>query len=151
AAYTGGTNIRIRARQDIRNIPSTLAINQVDTGNFYASNQLLLDPEFAMVYGPLTIQAEYEHCQLSGARATKTAGPVLGTVNVQGGYVQALYFLTGENKIYNRQQGAFGRVIPNENAYWTRGVGLAGLGAWQAAFRYDWIDLNDGRLNGGNT
>ena len=151
AGYTGGTNIRIRSRVNIRNIPSTATLNQVDTGNFYASNQLLLDPEFALVYGPLTIQAEYEHCQLSGARATKTAGPVLGTVNVQGGYVQVLYFLTGENKIYNRQQGAFGRVIPFENAYITRGLGVAGWGAWQIGFRYDWIDLNDGLVNGGNT
>src|SRR5262249_34981230 len=46
AGYTGGTNIRIRARPDIRNIPSTLTPNMVDTGNFYASNQLLLNPEF---------------------------------------------------------------------------------------------------------
>jgi phosphate-selective porin OprO/OprP len=150
AAYTGGTNIRIRARPNIRNIPSTLTSNITDTGNFYASNQLLLMPEFAMNYGPLTIQAEYEHCQLAGARATKTAGPALGTLNTQGGYVEVLYFLTGENKIYNRQQGAFGRVVPFENAYFARGVGLAGLGAWQLAFRYDWLDLNDGLLNGGN-
>jgi len=149
-AYTGGTNVRVRARGDIRNIPSTLAPNFVDTGNFYATNQVLLDPEVAFVYGPLTIQAEYEHCQFAGARATKTAGPDLGTVNFQGGYIAVLYFLTGENKIYNRQQGAFGRVVPFENAYFARGVGVAGRGAWQLAFRYDWLDLNSGLVNGGN-
>jgi len=150
AGYTGGTNIRIRARPNIRNVASTLTPNVVDTGNFYASNQFLLDPEVAFVYGPLTIQAEYEHCQLAGARATRTAGPALGTVNFQGGYVAVLYFLTGENKIYNRQQGAFGRVVPFENAYLARGVGLGGTGAWQVAFRYDWIDLNSGLVKGGN-
>jgi phosphate-selective porin OprO/OprP len=72
----------------------------------------------------------------------------------QGGYVQALYFLTGESRVYNRQSGAFVRTIPLQNAFWTRGSGCHGWGAWQVGLRYDWLDLNSqggpANLNGGN-
>ena len=60
------------------------------------------------------------------------------------------YFLTGENRSYNRQTASFVRVTPFENAIYARGVGLAGIGAWQLAFRYDWLDLNSGLVKGGN-
>jgi len=149
AAYTGGTNVRIRARGGVRNVASTLPPNYVDTGNFYASNQTLLNPEVSFVYGPLLLQAEYEQCWMGGARAIKN-GPSLGDVRFQGGYVQALYFLTGENRQYNRVSASFVRVTPFENAIYARGVGFAGRGAWQLAFRYDWIDLNSGLVKGGN-
>lgn len=149
AAYTGGTNIRIRARGDIRNMPSTLPPNYVDTGNFYATSQVLLDPEVALVYGPLLIQAEYEYCTMGGASAIK-GGPSLGAVQFQGGYVEALYFLTGEHRAYNRQTASFGRVVPISNAIFARDVGFAGWGAWQVGIRYDWLDLNSGLVKGGN-
>jgi phosphate-selective porin OprO/OprP len=152
AAYTGGTNVRIRARGDVRNMPSTLPPNYVDTGNFYATSQTLLNPELALVYGPWLFQAEYEWCNMGGAAQVK-GGPALGTTQFQGGYAQVLYFLTGENRAYNRKTANFGRVVPYENMYRTKDTGFCGLGAWQLGFRYDWLDLNSGGaagVNGGN-
>ena len=148
-AYTGGTNVRIRARGDVRNMASTLPPNYVDTGNFYANDQLLLNPELALVYGPWLLQAEYEYCSMGGAAPIKGAAP-LGDVTFQGGYAQVLYFLTGEHRAYNRKTASFGRVVPYENAYVTKDTGFCSLGAWQLGFRYDWLDLNSGLINGGN-
>lgn len=148
AGYTGGTNVRIRARGDIRNIPSTLPPNYVDTGNFYATSQGLIDPEIALVWGPWLLQAEYEFCQMNQASPIQD-GPSLGPVRFQGGYVELMYFLTGEHRAYNRQTASFGRVVPINNMYCTRGLGCCGIGAWQVGVRFDWLDLNSGLVNGG--
>jgi phosphate-selective porin len=40
-------------------------------------------------------------------------------------------FLLGENRIYNRQTGVFGRTIPNENDSYKNGT----WGAWQFGVR----------------
>jgi len=149
AAYTGGTNVRIRARGDIRNSPSTLPPNYVDTGNFFTESQFLIDPEIAFVWGPWLLQAEYEYCRMGSAAAIQ-GGPSLGGIDFQGGYVELLYFLTGEHRAYQRETGAFGRVVPNSNAYVVRGVGFCGPGAWQVGIRYDWLDLTNGPVLGGN-
>jgi phosphate-selective porin OprO/OprP len=67
---------------------------------------------------------------------------------MEGGYVETLYFLTGENRFYDRQLGVFGRTIPRNNANFREGT----WGAWQVGLRYDWLDLNSGALvNGGNS
>ncbi len=149
AGYTGGTNVRIRSRGDIRNIPSTLPPNYVDTGNFYATSQGLINPEIALVWGPWLVQAEYEYCHIGQASAIQGA-PSLGEVHFQGGYVEVMCFLTGEHRAYNRQTASFGRVVPYNNMYCARGAGVCGPGAWQVGVRYDWLDLNSGLVNGGN-
>jgi phosphate-selective porin OprO/OprP len=149
AGYTGGTNVRIRARGDIRNIPSTLPPNYADTGNFYATSQGLVNPEIALVWGPWLVQAEYEYCHMGQASPIQ-GGASLGEVHFQGGYVEVMCFLTGEHRAYNRLTANFGRVVPFNNAYWTRGVGFCGAGAWQVGLRFDWLDLNSGLVNGGN-
>jgi phosphate-selective porin OprO/OprP len=146
-ANQDGTNIRIRSRGDLRTTASTLDPNFADTGNFYCTGQGLLCPEMAIVWGPWLFQAEYEESYMVGAQAQKGTGS-LGNVAFRGGYAEALYFLTGENRQYQRLSGVFGRVIPNQNAFWTRGAGFS-RGAWQVGLRYDWLDLNSGAINGG--
>lgn len=149
-ATQGFDNVRIRSRGDLRNAASTLDPNFADTGNFYAVSQTLLDPELAFQYGPLLVQAEYTTSWFRGARAAQNLpGSNLGTVFMQGGYLESLYFLTGENRDYNRQSGVFGRVVPNQNFNRAKGT----WGAWQVGVRYDWLDLNGGTggaVNGGN-
>jgi phosphate-selective porin OprO/OprP len=143
-----GANIRIRSRGDLRNAVSTLDPNYADTGNFYASSQALINPEFAVQWGPLVIQSEYMASFLQGARAYQTAATTLGNdgnLFMQGGYVQSLYFLTGESRSYNRQSGVFGRTIPKENLKFSD----CRYGAWQIGARYDWLDLNSGQVSGG--
>jgi len=146
-ANEDGTNIRIRSRGDIRTTASTLDPNFSDTGNFYANGQVLINPEMAIMWGPWLFQAEYEQCYMTGA-AVQKGGTKLGNVNFNGGYAEVLYFLTGENRNYNRMSGVFGRVVPTSNAYWTRGGGFQ-KGAWQLGVRYDWLLLNSGAIQGG--
>lgn len=141
-ANTGGDNVRVRSRGLLRNAPSTLDPNYADTGNFYAVGQTILNPEIAIQMGPLLLQAEYTASWFNGAKTTKT-GADLGSVFMHGGYAEALYFLTGENRVYNRQSGVFGRVIPHDNANPKNGC----WGAWQTGVRYSWLDL--GTLGGG--
>jgi phosphate-selective porin OprO/OprP len=133
----------------LRNGVSVLDPNFADTGNFFAANQSTVNPELAFQWGSLLVQAEYNSSNFGGAAAAK-GGTGLGNVRFQGGYCEALYFLTGENRIYNRQSGVFNRVIPIQNANIVKGAGFCGWGAWQVGARVDWLDLNSGLVNGGN-
>jgi len=87
-------------------------------GNFYATSQTLINPELAIVWGPWLIQSEYTGSWFYGAKPAKNNPTSLGSVFMEGGYVETLCFLTGENRDYNRQQGVFNRVVPKEN--WSR-------------------------------
>jgi phosphate-selective porin OprO/OprP len=98
-------------------------------------------------HGPLMVQGEYVQSYMGGAAVTQGGVP-LGNVNFHGGYVEALYFLTGENRNYNRVSGVFDRVQPFQNAFSTR-TGCFGWGAWQPGVRLDWLDLNTGAIHGG--
>ena len=74
------------------------------------------------------------------------AAPAVGTATYHGGYLQLLYFLSGEHDNYNKGTGVFDRVIPHENFGWFR---KCGAGAWQVGARYNYLDLNDDGLDGG--
>ena len=63
----------------------------------------------------------------------------------RGGYLQLSYFLTGEHRVYDTARGAFGRTHPKANFH----DGGEGLGAWEVAIRFDYIDLDDGAIRGG--
>jgi len=151
---TGFTNVRVRSRGDMRNAASTIDPNFADTGNFYAVSQTLVNPELMVQWGSLIIQSEYTASWFNGAKAAQNLpGSSLGNVFFSGGYTEVLYFLTGENRDYNRQTGVFGRVIPKETFSIAKGT----WGAWQVGIRYDYLDLNSGHpanggsiVNGGN-
>ena len=150
SATTGFDNVRVRSRGLLRNAASTLDPNFADTGNFYAVSQTLVDPEIALQWGPWLFQSEYTASWFNGARAAyNLPASGLGSVFMEGGYAEALYFLTGENRDYNRQSGVFGRVVPNCNFNRAKST----WGAWQVGARFDWLDLNGGKanlVNGGN-
>jgi phosphate-selective porin OprO/OprP len=142
-----GDNIRLRTRGDLRNTTSQLTPNYLDTGNFYATGQAVLDPEIAIQWGSLLIQGEYCLGWMENA-ATQQGGRRLHNAAFGGGYVEALYFLTGESRPYLREAGVFGRTVPLQNGYLLRGAGL-GTGAWQVGARYDYMSLNSPGINGG--
>ncbi|MFO0902167.1 MAG: porin [Pirellulales bacterium] len=107
--------------------------------------------EFVVVNGSFTLQAEYLVNGLQDARTT-ALGPLGTTVTYHGGYVQMMYFLTGEHDHYGKKVGFFERVRPNENFFLVRdesGCRCFGRGAWQVGARYNYLDLNDEGLNGG--
>lgn len=107
--------------------------------------------ELAAVQGPWTLQAEWLLSNTHDAQRVG-GGAVAQNLLYQGGYVQLLYFLTGESDTYSLERMAFDRMKPFENAFWVRdesGCSACGRGAWQIGARYNYLDLNDQGINGG--
>jgi phosphate-selective porin OprO/OprP len=138
--------MRLRARPILRNGPGFAVPVLADTGQIPGTRQYTLAPEFALVNGPLTIQAEWAGQFLTNAVAN---GDAQGTVFFHGGYVEALWFLTGEFRDYNKRDGVFGRVVPLNDYYLHRGESYSSLGAWQIGVRFSYLNLNDKAIQGG--
>lgn len=145
-------NMRFRTR-NLRNGTANLATVFADTGTFTASSESMAGAEIAGVWGPLSMQAEWmgtwsqDAITQASTKDTVVAGTNIGTVFVNGYYLETHYFLTGESREYERKAGAFGRVVPKQNFRWKDGCFQPG--AWQLALRYGACDLRDGALNGG--
>ncbi len=127
-----------------------------DTGTFLADSQSLIAPEVALVLGPWLFQAEYTGAWVNDAIGNSGAatGVNQGAVYFQGYYVEALYFLTGEHREYERKEARFGRVIPKTNGYLIRqecSPTLWRTGAWQIGARYSKLDLSNEGIRGGTT
>jgi phosphate-selective porin OprO/OprP len=138
--------LRLRDRPLLRNGPGFAVPILVDTGNIPGSKQYTLAPELALVWNSLTVQAEWCGQYLTDA-AVNNAN--VGTLFFHGGYVEVLYFLTGEYQPYAKREGVFGRVIPNADYRWRKGEAWQGLGAWQVGARFSYLDLNDRNVVGG--
>ena len=139
--------------------------NVVSQVNAFGVSQAMINPEFFMNLGPLSIQAEYIGSWVNGVTSytTQLTGstpvPVSSrTFFSQTAYVQALYFLTGESRPYGKTAlhssgAAPTRVVPFRNYFWVPGEGGScnpfSSGAWQVGARYCWSDLNDKGINGG--
>lgn len=95
-------------------------------------NQLGL--EFAVVWGAASFQSEY-------FQAFATSGE-----QYKGWYAQVSYFLTGENRGYEKEAKTFYRVHPYEPMFWidTCDGCCCGTGAWEIAAGYSFVDLEDG-------
>src|SRR5262249_34263157 len=139
--------LRVRARPLLRNAPGFAVPTLVDTGEVPGSRQYTIAPEFAMVLGPITVQAEWA-CQFL-TQAIAPGGTPQGTVFYHGGYVEALYFLTGEHQEYVKREGVFGRVFPLHDYHLKRCDSYVSLGAWQVGTRLSYLDLNDKAIQGG--
>jgi phosphate-selective porin OprO/OprP len=113
----------------------------VDTGDFAAASTRRVNAEAAWVRGPLSLQGEYFVVSTDGIDATPD-------MTFHGAYAYASYFLTGENRLYNRTEGTFSRVEPNTNFWLLRtpaGYDL-GWGAWEVLFRWSFVDLDGAGL-----
>ncbi len=132
--------VRFRARPDFH-----LAGYMADTGQLQDVNNMnALGIESALVYGPFSLQAEYAMYWLD---RTANANP-----RFDGGYIFASWFLTGENRAYKRTQGVFSRVKPLENFFRVRaedGCIYTGKGAWELAYRAEYLNLSDAGVRGG--
>lgn len=129
--------IRFRARPQIHEGPFLIDSGN-QPGNTYTTGNL----ELATVWGPLSIQSEL---------FASKANLAVGDRNLYGAYVYASYFLTGENRIYERfgQHGAqFARNVPYTNFFLV--PGCYGTGAWELKARISYLDLDEmdsGRYN----
>jgi phosphate-selective porin OprO/OprP len=142
----------------------------LDTGYMVSNTEYILGTELLYVRGPLSFQAEYGWSFVDGVTgvASSLGGSVVslpvGGVHdytFSGGYLQVAYTLTGENRAYDKRLGTLARSYygaqgPYEKAFITRGPDGTccwGLGAWELALRYSYLDLNSGtglgRIQGG--
>ena len=109
----------------------------VNTGAISEADELLLlGGEFSTVWGPFHAQGEYLQAKVGRKNG-------LPEPDFDGWYIQAGYFLTGESRNYEVEKGHYNRIIPNGI------VGQGGWGAWEIAFRYSTIDLEENGFLGG--
>ena len=122
---------RLRAR------PETHMGNRlVDTHNIEAAMATLLGVEAAGVFGSFSLQGEYVSDSLDS--------PTNGDPVFSGYYVEASFWLTGENRKYKRSSAVFDRPKV-KNLFLLQ----QGFGALQLAARYSNLNLNDGDIEGG--
>jgi phosphate-selective porin OprO/OprP len=151
---------RFRARPELRDatgvtFPFGDSGRFVDTGFLLTDDVHTVSPEFLWIWGPFSMQAEGAWAFAHDVRSVYPAaalGAPRGTTMFWGGYIQASYFLTGENRGYDRRFGTFDRPKVQENFFLVRGEDGQyhfGLGAWEIGYRYSYLDLNDNGVNGG--
>ena len=105
-------------------------VTLVDTGVLASVNDVIIgQAEAALIYGPFDVEGAFFWNRL------RRTG-LLTNLDFNGWYVQASYFLTGEQRTWDAPNASFGPKTSNNNEY----------GAVQLAARYDVIDLND--ING---
>jgi phosphate-selective porin OprO/OprP len=122
--------VRFRARPQIHQGPRLL-----DTGNLNANAYTIGNLEWAVVHGPITVQSE------AYVTSVNDFGP--GTTTLNGAYAHISYFVTGENRNYERfgQHGAqFGRPSPFSNVFAV--PGFRSWGALELKARWSHLDFN---------
>lgn len=103
----------------------------INTGNIDARHADTVGLEFAAQKANFLIQSEYT--EFGVKRDDGQASP-----NFHGYYVEGLWFLTGEHRLYNSQTGAFdGPIVAHPFS-----LSDHGLGAWELGVRYSDMDLN---------
>jgi phosphate-selective porin OprO/OprP len=104
----------------------------------------LLHAELAGNYGSAHFQTEW-----LGSAVDQYGGPM---VFYQGAYFQCGYFLTGESAGYNKLMGAMDYNCKpfNELLGMGPGRGMCGWGAWEAAFRWSYLDLQSSKIVAAN-
>ena len=123
--------VRFRARPQIHEGPRLIDTGVMNAGSYTTGNL-----ESAVVYGRFTLQSE---AFLSDVRLLNSDNR-----QVQGCYVHGSYFLTGENRMFEKfgQHGPqFGRNVPNKNFFVTDCY--SGPGAWELKSRWSYLDLNN--------
>jgi phosphate-selective porin OprO/OprP len=99
---------------------------------------LLWNAELGLSWGAFHAAAEYTALSLDA--------PAVGDPTFSGYTVQAGWFLTGESRGYDWKRGLWGN--PKVCCPWlTNNCCCKGL--WEVAARYDFLDLNDGTILGG--
>lgn len=129
-------NLRWRSRPEIHE-GNPNSGRTIDSGGFVSDNHYTTQCEAALVWGPASLQSEFFY---------NSADTANGDLDFYGAYAQASWFLTGENRVYERDRGAFGRVKPFTN-FWvvpgSDGVDV-GWGGWEVAARWSYLDLASG-------
>lgn len=131
----GDNQVRFRARPEIHQGPFL-----IDSGILLSDTNTIGNLELAVVWGRLTVQSEAYLCNVNFLGGESRL--------LDGAYVHASYFLTGENRQYERfgQHGAqFTRPKIFTNFFLVPGG--HGWGAWE--FKTRWARLNENSIHRG--
>jgi phosphate-selective porin OprO/OprP len=145
ASDTNSNEGRFRTRAELRSDSRWINTGRIPGADWYE----ILGLEAILNCGPLQVVGEYQSNWMQRDNVTAGTGPDL---HFHGGYVYLAYMLTGEHVPYKRRSGTIDRVRPFENFFVvnTRGGSVGGgLGAWQVALRYSYLDLTDNDIYGG--
>jgi len=109
------------SRGEVRNTNVRL-VNYASGGDTFAVDDMTqFGLEFAGVYGPLSLQAEYAERDVNAVEAVNDN-------TYEGYYITASYFLTGEHRIY-KKRGVFNSPTP-----------ISDSGAWEVFARFSNFD-----------
>lgn len=139
------STIQFRARPESRLTDDRL----IDTGDMTVEYVHIIDPEIAIVAGPLSFQGEFFYSWVNSGE----------TYRFWGTYFYASVFLTGEHRIYNPSKGTFSSITPHEN-FELFGIFSKvepdqdfkphhGLGAFEIGARFSYMNLDDKDVQGG--
>jgi phosphate-selective porin OprO/OprP len=103
----------------------------INTGNIAAHNGYTAGLEFAAQKGPFILQSEYE--QFGVSRADIASHPTF-----HGWYVEGLWELTGDPRVYSHASAAFDAPVPVHPFSWSDGT----WGAFELGVRYADADLD---------
>ncbi len=140
----GKTNRDFASRPEINLKEGALSTpNFVDTGLLQIHDYHVAGLEMSSVLGPLSFQGEY--IALAGVQSDNQS------LFLHGGYLEAMYWLTGEHRNFNRTQGRYGSVTPKHPFRCDDQGDCDGCfgGAWELTGRVSWFDLDHGSLHGG--
>jgi phosphate-selective porin OprO/OprP len=121
------SEVRFRQRPDSH----VTGVRYVDTSAISDVKDIVfVDPEIFYMYGPFAAQAEYTWVNIERASTD---------IDLRGWYAQLSYFLTGDNKGYDKKKAKLDRTKVLKD------LGKdGGIGAWEVAVRLDNLDFDDG-------
>ena len=112
-----------------------LGLKVVETGVFYGTTDTyMVSPELVFTNNSFAVIAEYNYIRLKNRD--------MDDMNIHGGHVSVSYMLTGERYNYSKSTGTLTYIKPNVDFVrrCENGVFQTGTGAWQALYRFSWID-----------
>lgn len=133
--HTGATDDKIsyKAKPEVNTAPSFIS-----TGAIAATAASLWTLEAVVAKGPALFIAEYFQAKVNSISGTD---PRFSYWQIGGGY-----FITGENRKFNKTNGNPGKLIPKKNFKFRKG---SGPGAWEIATRFTRTDGTDAGVEGG--
>ncbi len=133
--YTSDTKgtLSYKAKPEANSAPFYL-----NTGAIDATGANTMMVEAIGVRGPFTIMAEYMNAFVRGTLA--------GNASLTYWQIGGSWFITGENRKYNKNNGNLGKLLPKKAFDFSKD---SGPGAFELGLRYTQTDMTDGNIIGG--
>jgi phosphate-selective porin OprO and OprP len=134
--YHDNTEVKFSLRPEAHLAPKYLSLKMDDVSNINDINA-----EFLLIYNSFSIESEYTISYVLPGDASTLSN---SSYNFSAYTATLSWFITGEHKNYVQPKTAYDRVTPRKN-FGDDG----GIGAFELAFRYSYMDLDDADLAGG--